>query len=177
MLLAALTDDNENTRPLVIDEDIFPAIAGGSRDAFCQLYEEAAGAVYAYALSILHNRDDADDVMQDTFMKIRSAAHLYRPMGKPLAWIFTITRNLCLMKYRSQKRISPEPAEGITEGKAFEAITDLEDRMVMETAFKVLKDDERQIIILHAVTGMKHREIAEIMGSPLSTVLSKYNRG
>jgi RNA polymerase sigma-70 factor (ECF subfamily) len=43
-------------------------------------------------------------------------------------------------------------------------------------AMRVLSDEERQIVILHAVSGVKHREIAKIMEMPLPTVLSKYNR-
>ena len=48
--------------------------------------------------------------------------------------------------------------------------------MVLEAAFHVLNQEERQIVILHAVSGLKHKEISQIMKRPLSTVLSKYNR-
>lgn len=59
----------------------------------------------------------------------------------------------------------------------FGQITDREDRIVLETAFEVLSKEECQIIVLHAVSGMKHREIAELLDISVSTVLSKYNRG
>ena len=51
-----------------------------------------------------------------------------------------------------------------------------EDKMVLEQCMKALDDSERQVVILHAVGGMKHRETAELMGLPLATVLSKYSR-
>ena len=51
-----------------------------------------------------------------------------------------------------------------------------EDRLVLEQCLKALDDSERQIVILHAVGGMKHRETAELLGLPLATVLSKYSR-
>ena len=50
------------------------------------------------------------------------------------------------------------------------------DRMVLETAMSVLDAEERQIVILHAMTGFRHREIAEVLDLPTGTVLSKYNR-
>ena len=50
------------------------------------------------------------------------------------------------------------------------------DRMVLETAMNVLDAEERQIVVLHAMTGFRHREIAEILDLPTGTVLSKYNR-
>lgn len=48
---------------------------------------------------------------------------------------------------------------------------------MLETAFQILSREECQIIMLHAVSGLKHREVGELLGLPLSTVLSKYNRG
>ena len=89
-----------------IDEKLLQRIGAGDDTALEQLYEEASGAVYAYAYSILHDRDDAEDAVQDTFLKIRSAAHLYRPQGKPMAWILTITRNICMMQFRRRGKIT-----------------------------------------------------------------------
>ena len=51
-----------------------------------------------------------------------------------------------------------------------------EDRLVLEQCLRALDDSERQVVILHAVGGMKHRETAELLGLPLATVLSKYSR-
>lgn len=160
-----------------IDETLFQKIGDGNKDAFCRLYSQTKSAVYAYSLSILHNQMDAEDAMQETYLKIRGAAHLYQPQGKPLGWILTITRNICLMKYRQQKRQFYCPEEELKDAVDFGQITDREDRIVLETAFQVLSDEECRIIVLHAVSGMKHREISELLGIPVSTVLSKYNRG
>ena len=101
MIFAAVAYDEPQQRETVkIDESLFSRIGAGEKDAFCELYEQISNIVFSYALSLLRNREDAEDAMQETFLKIRSAAHLYVPMGKPMAWIFTITRNICLAKYR-----------------------------------------------------------------------------
>lgn len=160
-----------------IDETLFEKIGEGDKDAFCCLYCQTKSVVYAYSLSILHNQMDAEDAMQETYLKIRGAAHLYQPQGKPLGWILTITRNICLMKYRQQKRQFYCPKEELKDAIDFGRITDREDRIVLETAFEVLSKEECQIIVLHAVSGMKHREISSLLDIPVSTVLSKYNRG
>ena len=52
----------------------------------------------------------------------------------------------------------------------------VENKMILEYAFSILGEQERTIVILHMINGLKHREIAELTGLPLSTVLSKYNR-
>ena len=160
-----------------LEESLFPRIAGGEREAFAALYEQCAGPVFAYALSVLRNHEDAEDAMQETFLKIRSAAHLYRPMGKPMAWIFTITKNICLMRCRQKSKAGVSLTEYSLEDMGFDRISDAEDRMVMQTAFSVLPEDTCQIIMLHVVAGMKHREIAQNLNMNLSTILSKYHRG
>lgn len=158
-----------------IDEKLLQRIGAGDDTALEQLYEEASGAVYAYAYSILHDRDDAEDAVQDTFLKIRSAAHLYRPQGKPMAWILTITRNICMMQFRRRGKITVlDPEDPIPDQ---DRITNAEDREILKAAFSILAEDEARIILLHVVAGLKHRETAELLQMHLSTVLSKYNRG
>jgi RNA polymerase sigma-70 factor (ECF subfamily) len=162
------------TRP--IDEDLIVCISKGDKTALGSLYAQTKTAAYGFALSILRNRDDAEDVLQDTYVKIYDSASEYRPLGKPMAWILTITRNLCLMKLRRDKRIAaqsedvwdpPDPKDPIANGA---------DRVVLQAALEILSDEERQIVTLHAVAGQKHREIASILELPLSTTLSKYHR-
>ena len=162
---------------ILLDESLFSRIASGDKAAFLALYEKCSSPVFAYALSILRSRSDSEDAMQDTFLKIRSAAHLYKPLGKPLAWIFTITRNICLMMYRQRAHTAQLPEEDRVQDPGFDRIQNAEDRMTLEKAFTVLPEDSCRIIMLHALSGMKHREIAELMNMPLSTVLSKYKRG
>lgn len=174
---AVALQEQQDGEKVFIDETLFYKISVGEKTAFCRLYELASNSVFAYALSLLHNQEDAEDVMQETFLKIRAAAHLYEPMGKPMAWILTIARNICMMKFRKQRHYSVIPFEEITKSLDCSQIKDREDRMVLETAFQVLSREECQIIVLHTVSGLKHREISEVLQIPLSTVLSKYNRG
>ncbi len=116
----------------------------GDQEAFRRLYETTAKGVYSYALSILKHPQDAEEVMQDTYMTAWNQAEQYRPEGKPMAWLLTIARNLCYMRLRKQ--------------------------------LAQLSEEERKIVLLHDAGQMKHREIAEYLGCPLSTVLSKYRR-
>lgn len=154
-------------------EELLRQIALGSQQAFEELYRATDSAIYGYALSLMRNHHEAQDVMMDTYLKIRCAAHLYMPMGKPMAWILTITKNIARTKLRSVGRQIPlDDLEETTP--SFDR--DSEEAVALEQAMKVLGDQERQILILHAVTGLKHREIAEMLGMPLATVLSKYAR-
>ena len=154
-------------------EELLRQIALGSQQAFEELYRATDSAIYGYALSLMRNHHEAQDIMMDTYLKIRCAAHLYMPMGKPMAWILTITKNIARTKLRSAGRQIPlDDLEETTP--SFDR--DSEEAVALEQAMKVLGDQERQILILHAVTGLKHREIAQLLELPLSTVLSKYRR-
>ena len=157
-----------------IDDSLLIRVGEDDRDAFEELYRKSGRAVYAFALSLLKNPDDTQDIVQETFLKIRGAAHLYRPMGKPMAWILTIARNLCNSRLR-QSALSVEDCK-MEDSLQFSYVTDPTDRLVLESALRILGEEERHILLLHCVAGMKHREIAQDLGMPLSTVLSRYNR-
>jgi RNA polymerase sigma-70 factor (ECF subfamily) len=167
----------EHHKKLKIDETLFARIAEDDMAAFEELYRETERSVYAFVLSILKNHDDALDVAQDTYLRIRAAAHLYKPMGKPMAWVFTIARNLSISKIRSRKLSDSVQVDDLENDLSFSYVTDSGDKLVLQAAFKILGDQEREIILLHTVSGFAHREIAESLNMPLSTVLSKYHRG
>ena len=173
MNMEGLARRNRPDQPL--DEGLLPRVGQGDRAALEALYVQTEKAVYALALSLLRDPEDARDVTQEVYLKVRAAAHLYVPQGKPLAWLFTITRNLCrdLQRSRTQDGQAPEDLENDAR---FSYVSDPTDRLVLEAALKALGDEERQVVLLHAVSGLKHREIAQDLGLPLSTVLSRYNR-
>ena len=91
-----------------VDENLIIRMAAGDGAAFKELYEQTSSAVYGFALSILKNKHDAEDVMHDAFIKVYTAAVTYKSMGKPLAWILTIVKNLCYSKVWSGQ-MSPDP--------------------------------------------------------------------
>lgn len=153
------------------------AAGQGDRAAFAGLYEAARGAVYAAALGMLRDPHAAQDLCQDAFVRIWESAPRYRSEGSPMAWMLTITRNLARMALRGAGRQQTLTEEewaalpGETAGLAGE------DALVLREALQSLDEEERQVILLHAVSGLKHREIAALMERPLSTILSKYQRG
>ena len=168
------------TKTEVIGADVLDLqiekIAGGDKSALAVFYRHTCSSVYSYALSILKDRHDAEDVLQDTFLQVWRSASKYRSMGKPMAWVITIARNLCLEIIRERQRFSDEPLEDIAGDIADEHSLTPEDSAILKACMEILSGDEREAVILHAVSGLRHREIAKILKLPLSTVLSRYNR-
>lgn len=161
------------------DDRLMAGVASGSREALAELYRRTDHAVYGLLLSILKNRHDAEDCMQDTYLKIEANAASYRPQGKPMAWILTIARNLAFMRLRERRRNEPDELDECLPPPKCPPTADPreeEDHMVLEGVLSLLPAQERQIVLLHATAGLKHRETAQLLGLPLSTVLSKYRR-
>ena len=177
-MLAALsvqtTEDADRRREL---DRLLLRTGDGDREAFAQLYARTREAVYALALSVLRDACEAQDAAQDVYVRVWESAPGYRSQGSPMAWLLTITRNLALTRLRGRER---QVNLGEEEWNAIPAQApgvDPEDRQLLQEGLSRLGAEERQIILLHAVTGLKHREIAALLEQPLSTVLSKYHRG
>lgn len=173
-LMIALQQMSENL-PAINDSDIL-ALKGGNTEALHTFYEKAHKSIYGFALSITKNKYDAEDVLQETVLSVYGNANNYIPSGKPMAWVLTIAKNLSLSKHRQNAKMA-----SFTDGIAYademlDGIPDIESRIIIETAFKVLTDEERSIVTLKAVAGLKTREIAELMDIPLGSALSKYHR-
>lgn len=171
----AFGEDSERARAAVRDEDIL-AVARNGPDALRRLYEKTSKGVYAYALSLLKNAHDAEDVCQETFLSIYDKAGDYEPQGKPMAWIITVAKRHALTVLRKERGKSYIEEAEKANAEAFSRTENTEQRLLLQAATEVLNYDERQIVMLKAVAGMKAREIGKILGMPLNTVLSKYHR-
>lgn len=148
------------------------AVARGDMHALEQIYHTTRAAVYAYAMSILKNPFDADDVMQECYVSIRRYAAQYRSLSKPMGWIMTIVRNQCIQHLRRQRRYISADSQMFPESR----VPDAEDRVLLRECLNRLTDVEQQIVILHAVAGMTYGEMARYMNMKTGTVLSKYHR-
>ncbi|EJW92180.1 sigma-70 family RNA polymerase sigma factor, partial [gut metagenome] len=133
-------------------------------------------AVYGLALSYLKNSDDAEDVTQDTFVQVWNCAAGFKPQGHAMAWLMTVTRNMALGRIRSQSRLDhmePEEWEKLPDESAQ---PQAEEKILLREMLQCLSPTESRIVTLHAVSGLKHREIAALLEIPLATELSRYHR-
>lgn len=162
----------------MIKEEWMQKIAEGDKETFRIFYQESAEQVFSFILSLTGNVYEAEDLMQDTFLCVWDQAENYDPQGKPLAWVFTIARHLCYMRFRQRRRETDlsEWDQEKEEGRVSQELEQAADRTVLLDALDTLREEERQIVLLHAAAGLKHREISQVLDIPLATVLSKYSR-
>lgn len=159
---------------------LFTKLMHGDESAFEKIYLETRKGVFSFIYSICKNYATSEDLMQDTYIRVRAAINTYKPGSNGLAWLFTIAKNLTLNELNKQKKVTPTDIEDPTFKAPEQYVQDTDgtddddDDSLIKLANKVLKDEERQIVMLHVVSDMKHREIADMLGKPLGTVLWAY---
>ena len=172
--LMMVYENLQEESPEALEELLF-SISEGDRNAFREFYEKTKASVYGFALSLLKNTHDAEDITQSTYVNIYHASANYEKQGKPMAWVLTITKNLCFEKMRKLKREEAIPDFNDYSIK-FSQEMDVDNKLLVEFCLDSLKPGERKIVVLHIVAGLKHREIAKLLDMPLGTVLACYQR-
>lgn len=155
-------------------DDALNKIARGDNDALGRLYTETRRGVYAFLFSYFNNKEDCEDAMQTTFLKVKQNAAQYSS-GNGLAWILQIAKNVALNELRAKTNREKLQAEAAKNRSAVVAEPHVGGTL-MDIMKKVLDEDEQRIVVLHAVAGYKHKEIAKFLNCPVGTVTSKYKR-
>ena len=148
--------------------------------------------LYGAALRMTRNPADAEDLVQETFAKAYASFHQFTPGTNLKAWLYRILTNTFINTYRKKQR-QPQLSGGDTiedwqlaQAEAHQstglrsAEMDALDRMpdsAVSEAMNALAPDFRLAVYLADVEGFSYKEIAEIMGTPIGTVMSRLNRG
>lgn len=141
---------------------------------FGVIYETYYTKIYEYCFRHVSNRETAQDLAQDVFVKAFSAIDGYSDYGKILNYLYVIAKNLCTDHYRKKKTISFDDLD-LYEGE--DEMSKREDVLVVRNALRKLSDIEREIVILRFYQDLKIKDIATIMGMTLSTTKYHLKKG
>lgn len=162
----------------------------GDREAFSALVEKYQSFIYNTAYSIVGNREDADDISQETFLKAYRSLSSFRRESKFSSWLYRICMNTARDYMRAAARhpqttmptwgddndteidLQAPPEETVPE----EILERAELRTVVRRAIASLSDDHRQIIVLRDISGYSYEEIADLLQLSIGTVKSRISR-
>ncbi len=175
------------------DDEIVRRAQAGDHDAFRMLVERYQGRAYGLALRVLRDEEQAKDAVQDAFLKVYRSLDRFEGRAGFYTWLYRIVMNQCLDRKRRDKsdrevEWNDESAAGVlnaSESAASPAGRDAdreapdvaiersEIRQAVARAIDALPEDARRTIQLREIDGLSYKEIAEAMGIPKGTVMSR----
>lgn len=167
------------------DEELMLDLKRGNLEAFTILYERYQRRLYNFILRYVEDPSTAEDLFQETFLKVYRLREAYDQKALFVTWLYTIARNLCWDERKSPRRRqgersqpprlpSSEPADpspgplGTLEAKEREAL--------VRKAIASLPDVDREVLILSRYEGLRYEEIAKVLGTSAQAVKARAHR-
>jgi RNA polymerase sigma-70 factor (ECF subfamily) len=173
------------------DRELVSAAQRGDREAFRLLFERYQRRAYGLAYGVLHNSDDAMDVVQDAFIKAHRYLNKFEGTSSFFTWLYRIVMNLAIDHIRKQRRhkavdftdaaISEQGGQVAEEsllpkmlgGNPGRALQDKEIRGRIEQALGELSENHRAVLVMREVEGLSYEEMAEVMDCSKGTIMSR----
>jgi RNA polymerase sigma-70 factor (ECF subfamily) len=162
-------------------------LRAGDPDTLDGLIERYQHRLFRYLLSLTGNRAVAEDVFQDTWIRVLERGHQYRAQWKFEVWLFAIARNLTIDLARRKRTLSlddlMDPVEGVpfepstADPSPFEQVLAGEHALSMERNLERIPAVYREVLVLRFQEDLALEELATIVSVPLSTVKSRLYRG
>lgn len=173
----------------LIDEELIKLFQSEDIEAFNEIVIRYKDKLVNFIYRWTGNKDDSEDLAQDTFIKLFHSKHLYKEIAKFSTWLYTIAINISRTYLRKKKkfnRISISEYD-VEEGKDYELVSpssgpdeDANSKIeneYIQRALNLLKEPYKTVIILRDIENFEYEEIAIIIDLPLGTVKSRINRG
>ena len=168
----------------ISDNELLRAVSRGDEQALAFIYDRYRLILFGLILRILHDRQEAEDVLQETFLQVwRRAADFDATRGRAFTWLVTIARSRALDRLRalgSRARTAEEVVAHSTNDHvgdaAAEAVTS-EQQKIVRQALAELPEEQRRTLFLAYFEGLTQSEIAARLGDPLGTVKTRMRSG
>ncbi len=145
----------------------------GDRNALEALVRLYYGKIYNYIFYRLQDKQTAEDLTQDVFVKLTKSIHLYRPTSSFSAYLYRIAHNTLVDYYR----ISVQTDEIPEDTTAPDSIAEVDAKLDAKQILAQLPNEQRECIELYYLQELTFREISEVLTIPVSTAKSRVQRG
>jgi RNA polymerase sigma-70 factor (ECF subfamily) len=160
-----------------IEQELIAELQRGSDRALAAVYQEFSQGIFAYCLKILADRQLAEDVVQETFLKVRQHAQSIQSTGSFKSWIFRIARNEALMQLRKRRSNGQiEDGSAWSDETPHQQFVASERTEIVNRLLDSLKHEYREVLVLLVYEDMSYTEIAAVTGATESSVKSRIFR-
>lgn len=146
----------------------------GDREALAQLYQAYRDNVYRICLRMVRNPSDAEDLVQETFLRVINKIHTFRGDSQFTTWLYRVTKNVALMQLRKPKFATLDFDDANDRDEFLDSVnrastaTDADeqatDGVLLEVAIQQLPSGYGKVLVLHDVLGYRHNEISKMTG-------------
>ncbi len=163
------------------DEALIQAVKEGDPEAFGPLIERHKIAIYRLVYRMVHNRDDAEDLVQEIFIKAYKGIKSFKPGYKFLPWLSRIAVNHTLNFIKKEKKVEVQPLEWVAnynDGKN-NPVEIVKQKILKEkvlAAMEQLPNEYRIVLLLRVEEGLSYEEIGQVLNIPRGTVMSRLAR-
>jgi RNA polymerase sigma-70 factor (ECF subfamily) len=161
------------------DEELMRRFRAGDGGAFPILVQRHRARVFAFVLRLTQDRARAEDVLQETWLRVVRGASAWQPAARFTTWMYTIARNVWLDgarrdRHRAAEPLAEEPADaGSAWNDPERGAGSAELRPLLEAAIAALPEEQREVFLLRELVGVPFAEIARVTGAPEPTVKSR----
>lgn len=150
------------------------------REEFKNIYLEYLNTLYNFALKLTRNTIDAEDLVEDTFLRAFRFFHKFKKGTNIKSWLFKIMHNLFINKYRAKKKepqiVELKEAILVEQNIPQNFFSGFMDKEIQE-ALDSLPEEFKEAVILSDLEEFSYHEISKILGCPIGTVRSRLSRG
>jgi len=168
----------------ITDAQLLEAITEGDEQALAALYDRYGSILFGLLLRILHDRAEAEDVLQEIFLRVwQRASDFDEQRGRVFTWLVTIARSRAIDRLRSlnsRERVAEEASRESVPSMTTNALADTlasEQREIVALALAEIPEEQRRTLLLAYFEGLTQSEIALRTGEPLGTVKTRTRAG
>lgn len=156
--------------------ELVSRLKSNDMSAFDELYELTKKAVFYNIYSVTQNHMASEDIMQETYIKMLENLRKIKDNTNPIGYLLKISKNLAIDYMRKSKReVFLDQYENEAVYGSIEEKIDYSDHLIIEMK-KILNETELQVVLLHVLNGMTHKEISEALKKPIGTITWTYNQ-
>ena len=167
------------TQPAATDRELMERVKGRDDNAFEELVNRYKNKLFSLVCRLINNRDEAEDILQETFLRVYRERERYDPYFCFSTWVYTIALNLTKNYLKRRSTFKFLELSLIQDDKRYSSESDASDsglKTLLEDAIAKLPTKYRSSLVMRDVNQLAYEEMAQILKVPLGTIKSRVNR-